>query len=185
MASSPCKALAVLLLCLVALPQCSDFRAVFNGKPGKPVAETKRKKKKHPSGYARGKGAGMFIWPFDGPVNSPYGERNGRPHDGIDIGGDEGDPIVASAAGEVVYEGKLGGYGNLIVVKHDSGYFTAYAHNDKNLVDTGDRVKQGQRIAKMGSTGNASGDHLHFEVRDDSGTYDPEDFLPEPQYSSK
>ena len=185
MASNPRKLIAVLLLCLVALPQCSDFRAVFNGKPGKQADKGSKKRKKHPSGYARGKAAGKFIWPFEGPVNSPYGQRNGRPHDGIDIGGDEGDPIVAAAAGEVVYEGTLGGYGNLIVIKHDGGYFTAYGHNDKNLVDKGDRVKQGERIAKMGSTGNASGDHLHFEIRDEDGTYDPEDFLPESRYTSK
>ena len=143
MASSPRKLIAILLFCLVALPQCSDFRAVFNGKPGKQAAKTNKKRKKYPSGYAKGKGAGQFVWPFDGPINSPYGNRNGRPHDGIDIGGDEGDAIVASASGEVVFEGKLGGYGNLIVVKHDNGYFTAYAHNEKNLVDKGDRVKQG------------------------------------------
>ncbi|MFO1463685.1 MAG: M23 family metallopeptidase [bacterium] len=185
MASSRRKLLTLTLLCLVALPRCGDFRAIFNGKPGKPVAQAKKKKNKHPSGYAKGKANGYFIWPVEGPVNSPYGERNGRPHDGIDIGGDEGDPVVAAAGGEVVYEGKLGGYGNLIVVKHDNGYFTAYGHNEKNLVDNGDRVKQGQRIAKLGSTGNASGDHLHFEIRDENGTYDPIDFLPERRYTAK
>jgi len=181
MASSRRKFLFVLLFCLAALPRCGHHHVAHNGRYSKTVA----KKQKHPSGSARGQAEGYFIWPFEGPINSPYGERNGRSHDGIDIGGDEGDSIVAAADGEVVYSDKLGGYGNLIVVKHPNGYFTAYAHNEKNLVDIGDRVKQGQRIAKMGRTGNATGNHLHFEVRDDSGIYDPTDFLPERSYAAK
>src|SRR5262249_43201125 len=184
MALSRRNTVALLLFCGLALPQCSDFRAVFNGNPKTPVAQAKKKKTPHHSGYAKGKGDGQFIWPLEGPINSPYGERHGRMHDGIDIGGDEGEPVVASAEGDVVYDGKLGGYGNLIVVKHTNGYFTAYAHNEKNLVDNGAHVKQGQVIAKVGRTGNASGDHLHFEIRDESGTYDPLDFLPAQEYSA-
>ncbi len=164
------------------LTNCGDFRAVFNGKPGQ-VAKKKSHKKKDPQ-LARKVGKSYFIWPLNGPVNSGYGMRHGRMHDGIDIDGEEGDPIAASAAGEVVYSGKLGGYGNLIVVKHNNGLFTAYAHNKKNLVDKGKRVKQGQVIGKVGSTGHATGDHLHFEIRDDAGTHDPLDFLPEHRYSA-
>lgn len=185
MASSPRKLLIGILFSILLLPGCGDFRAIFNGKPDHKVAQRKSKKPKKSSQQAAQLGKGKFIWPAEGPVNSPYGERNGRKHDGIDVGGDEGDPVIASAGGEVVFADKLGGYGNLIIVKHDDGFFTAYAHNEKNLVDKGDSVKQGQRIAKMGRTGNASGDHLHFEVRDESGTYDPEDFLPERRYTAK
>lgn len=181
MASSRRKILVFLTFCLVALPRCGHHHVAHNRKHSQSIA----KRAKHPPGYGVGKAVGYFIWPFEGPINSPYGERNGRSHDGIDIGGDEGDAIVAAAEGEVVYSDKLGGYGNLIVLKHPNGFFTAYAHNEKNLVDNGDHVKQGQRIAKLGRTGNATGDHLHFEVRDDSGIYDPLDFLPARSYTAK
>ena len=186
MASSPHKLLFIFFISLLLLPGCGDFRAIFNGKPDQQIAQRKKSKKprKAPE-YVLKQGQGKFLWPVEGPVNSPYGQRNGKMHDGIDLGGDEGDPIYAAAAGEVVYSEKLGGYGNLIVIKHEDGFFTAYAHNEKNLVDKGDSVKQGQSIAKLGRTGNASGDHLHFEIRDESGTYDPEDFLPERRYTAK
>lgn len=187
MASSPRKLLLLTCAILVLLPGCGDFRAIFNGKPDQRVAQKKPKNKKprQAPDYVLKQGKGKFLWPVDGVVNSPYGQRNGKMHDGIDLEGDKGDPIHASAAGEVVYSDKLGGYGNLIVLKHADGFFTAYAHNDKNLVDEGDSVKQGQAIAKLGRTGNASGDHLHFEIRDDGGTYDPELFLPETRYTAK
>jgi len=187
MVSSPRKYLFGVLISLLLLPGCGDFRAIFNGKPDQKVAQRKsnnKKPRKAPE-YVLRQGQGKFLWPVEGPVNSPYGQRNGKMHDGIDLGGDEGDPIYASAAGEVVYSDKLGGYGNLVILKHEDGFFTAYAHNDKNLVDKGDNVKQGERIAELGRTGNASGDHLHFEIRDDSGTYDPELFLPQARYTSK
>ncbi|HCU25469.1 MAG TPA: hypothetical protein DF383_10670 [Deltaproteobacteria bacterium] len=179
MALSRPKVLVLILLCLGLFPQCSS--RVSRGKPEASV--TQKKRVKRPSGYVRK--PGLFIWPSVGPINSPYGARHGRPHDGIDIGGDRGDPVIAAAGGEVVFEGRLGGYGKLIVIKHDNGYFTAYAHNQKNLVSKGKRVKQGQRIAKVGRSGNASGDHLHFEIRDEENTYDPEDFLPEKHYAGK
>ncbi|HKY64154.1 MAG TPA: M23 family metallopeptidase [bacterium] len=185
MASSPRKLVSLFLLSLLLLPGCGDFRAIFNGKPDQQVARRKNKKPRKPSPEVLQQARGKFLWPAEGPINSPYGPRSGKMHDGIDVGGDEGDPILAAAGGEVVYADRLGGYGNLIVVKHEDGFFTAYAHNEKNLVDKGDTVKQGQRIAKMGRTGNASGDHLHFEIRDESGTYDPEDFLPERRYTAK
>jgi lipoprotein NlpD len=169
---------------LASLPACSDFRAIFNGKPGGQVAKQGKEsdEKEHHQKPPQGS-QGYFTWPLQAPVSSLYGTRRGRFHDGIDIDGESGDPIVAAAAGRVVYSGKLGGYGRLIVIKHDNGYFTAYAHNENNAVKKGDEVSQGQLIGRVGATGSATGDHLHFEVRDKKGTYDPLDFLPQERYS--
>jgi hypothetical protein len=180
MAFRPRDIVIFFLSLALVLSACSDHRAVFKGKPRKIAQKQKKKKTAHakPARQYTGKiQPGDFIWPVDGPVNSSYGERWGRSHDGIDIGVDQGDPVSAAAGGKVVYSARLGGYGNLIVIQHPSGLFTAYAHNKKNLVRKGERVKQGQRIARLGRTGNATGDHLHFEIRDQAGTYDPVDFL--------
>jgi lipoprotein NlpD len=100
-------------------------------------------------------------------------------HDGIDIGAKEGTPIRAAAAGEVVYsDQRLSGYGKLIIIRHSSDMFTAYAHNQRNLVRKGGRVKAGAVIARVGRTGRASGPHLHFEVRRGSTPVDPLAYLP-------
>lgn len=103
----------------------------------------------------------VWLWPAYGPVIGPFTRLNR----GINISGHRGDPIYASAAGKVVYSGDgLHNYGNLIIIKHNSLFLTAYAHNDKNLVSEGEWVKPGQKIAEMGSTGT----HrvmIHFEIR--------------------
>lgn len=118
-------------------------------------------------------------WPLKGKVTSRFGRRHGRPHDGIDIGGKEGDPVYAAAAGEVVYaDNRLSGYGHLIIVRHSHDMFTAYAHNQRNLVKKGQRVKQGDSIARVGHTGRATGPHLHFEVRRGPTPVDPMAYLP-------
>src|SRR4030095_13288638 len=158
-----------ILLCLSTLSACSDFADIFRrqgkvyrkkpsqGQNGREVATKKNR---------RGHGQvvhGLFLWPVDGEVSSGFGMRDGRPHDGIDIRAENGTPIYASAAGEVVHSDSLSGYGNLILIRHRDNYFTAYAHNDKNLVKEGQRVEQGDLIARVGDTGNATGNHLHFE----------------------
>ncbi len=179
----PRAKIVILLLALSFVGYgCGGHRPTAKAKPERKVAKVKKKGKERR--YAK-VAPGTFVWPVEGPVNSPYGPRWGRQHDGIDIGGESGEPILASAAGEVVYSARLGGYGNLVVVQHPDGFFTAYAHNKKNLVDKGDRVKQGQLIAKMGRTGSATGDHLHFEIRDTRGTYNPEAMLSEKDYARK
>ena len=100
-------------------------------------------------------------------------------HDGIDIAAKAGTPIYAAAAGKVVYaDSRLTGYGNLIIIRHSSDMFTAYAHNRNNLVVVGQMVKQGQHIANVGATGRASGPHLHFEVRRGERAVDPLAYLP-------
>jgi murein DD-endopeptidase MepM/ murein hydrolase activator NlpD len=114
-----------------------------------------------------------FIWPVNGPVVSGYGMRWGRLHEGIDIAASTGTPIWAAAAGTVIYAGWLGGYGNLVVVDHANGLATAYAHASAILVAVGQQVAQGETVALVGSTGNSSGPHLHFEVRVNGVAVDP------------
>ncbi|MBN1283474.1 MAG: peptidoglycan DD-metalloendopeptidase family protein [Proteobacteria bacterium] len=121
---------------------------------------------------------GRFIWPVDGKLTSPFGYRDGRRHDGIDIGAKTGRPIKASAAGKVVFAGSMRGYGNLILLRHKDNMFTAYAHNSVNKVKKGQVVKQGDVIGKVGRTGRASGPHLHFEIRHGQTARNPLFFLP-------
>jgi len=112
---------------------------------------------------------GNFIWPVRGRITSPYGMRvvSGRKdfHAGIDIGGPTGTNIVAAESGRISYTGYMRGYGNVIILSHERGYSTVYGHNSVNLVKKGQYVKKGSIIGKVGRTGNASGSHLHFEIR--------------------
>lgn len=120
---------------------------------------------------------GQFIWPVNGPVVSPYGQRWGRLHSGIDISAPAGTPIAASGSGQVVFSGVMSGYGNLVVVQHAGGISTAYAHNSSNAVSVGQAVAQGQTIAYVGCTGHCFGDHVHFEVRVNGSPVDPGAYL--------
>jgi lipoprotein NlpD len=124
--------------------------------------------------------AGMqFIWPIEGGVvTSPFGTRRGRPHDGLDISAHSGTPIHAAADGKVIFAKRFAGYGNLVVVKHRKNYFTAYAHAANILVSAGNKVKQGQQIATVGSTGHSTGPHVHFEIRKKTDPMDPMGILP-------
>lgn len=126
-----------------------------------------------------GQGKVKLNWPASGRLSSRFGPRKKRMHDGIDIAAKEGSPVIAAASGVVVYaDSKLTGYGNLIIIRHTSDMFTAYAHNQKNLVKRGEKVKVGQKIAYVGRTGRASGSHLHFEVRRGETAVDPLAYLP-------
>jgi murein DD-endopeptidase MepM/ murein hydrolase activator NlpD len=117
--------------------------------------------------------AAGLIWPVDGVVVSGFGMRWGRMHEGIDIAASSGTPIRAAAAGTVIHAGWLGGYGNLVVVDHGNGLATAYAHASAILVGVGQQVTQGETVSLVGSTGNSSGPHLHFEVRVNGAAVDP------------
>ena len=121
--------------------------------------------------------AAGFIWPCDGVVVSGFGMRWGRMHEGIDIGCAYGTPNRAAASGTVIYAGSLGGYGNLVVVDHGNGLSTAYAHASSILVSVGQSVSQGHTVSLVGSTGNSSGPHLHFEVRVNGVAVDPLPYL--------
>ena len=105
-----------------------------------------------------------YIWPAQGVLTSGYGWRWGRLHSGIDIAAPIGTPIFAAAAGKVVGAGWHSGYGNVVKLEHLDGSFTLYAHTSKILVEPGQQVNQGEEIAEIGSTGNSTGPHLHFEI---------------------
>jgi len=121
--------------------------------------------------------ASGLIWPVNGPVVSGFGMRWGRMHEGIDIAAASGTPVHAAAAGTVIHAGWLGGYGNLVVVDHGNGLSTAYAHASAILVGVGQHVSQGQTVSLVGSTGHATGPHLHFEVRVNGSAVDPLAYL--------
>ncbi len=121
--------------------------------------------------------ASGFIWPLNGVLTSGYGQRWGRLHAGIDIGVGFGTSIAAVAAGTVVYSGWLGGYGNLVVVDHGNGLSTAYAHQQRIYAARGQNVAQGEALGEVGSTGNSTGPHLHFEVRINGAAVDPLGYL--------
>ncbi len=129
---------------------------------------------------SEGVAAPRFRWPVVvGTLSSGFGPRGGRPHKGVDIAAPPGTPIFAAAAGKVVYsDDKQRGYGNLVILRHAGGYVTVYAHNRRNLVDVGDQVRQGSRIAEVGSTGRSTGPHLHFEIRVEGKAIDPLIHLP-------
>mgnify|MGYP000120539400 CR=1 FL=1 len=118
-----------------------------------------------------------WLWPTKGRVikNFSVGEQGNK---GIDIAGQRGQSIVSTAGGTVVYSGNaLRGYGNLVIVKHNDNYLSAYAHNDRLLVSEGQSVKPGQKIATMGSSGTNSV-RLHFEIRYQGKSVNPKRYLP-------
>jgi len=121
-----------------------------------------------------------YIWPTRGVLTSGYGWRWGRMHRGIDIAAAIGTPIMAAGSGQVLSAGwNSGGYGNLVKLKHPDGSVTLYAHNTKIFVRKGQRVRQGQQIATMGSTGRSTGPHLHFEIHPQGqGAVNPMAYLP-------
>lgn len=116
---------------------------------------------------------GYFTRPAEGVLTSGYGARWGRSHTGIDIGADMGADVCAADGGIVAYAAVCGGYGNYIIIDHQNGFQTAYGHLSEILVSDGELVKQGQRIGKVGSTGNSTGPHLHFEVKANDTFQDP------------
>ncbi len=115
-----------------------------------------------------------WVWPADGPITHGYGKGN----KGINIGGSTGQPIRATAEGQVVYSGSgLSGYGKLIILRHSKDYLSAYAHNHAVHVNEGDSVAAGQHISDMGHTGTDRV-MLHFELRKRGQPLNPEDYLP-------
>ncbi|HEX6850793.1 MAG TPA: M23 family metallopeptidase [Candidatus Polarisedimenticolaceae bacterium] len=131
-------------------------------------------------------GPNGYVWPIAGEVIAPYGQRRRRNvHRGIDIRGGRGDRVLAARAGRVVFAGQQRGYGRVVVVDHGDGEQTVYAHNSKNLVAAGDVVERGAEIALVGRSGNATTEHVHFEVRRGGVTVDPLPFLPDPALEAK
>lgn len=118
---------------------------------------------------------GEWLWPSSGKLLAPFNEASNK---GIDLAGKVGDPVQAAAGGKVVYAGAgLRGYGNLVIIKHDATYLTAYAHNSKILVKEGQSVNRGMKIAEIGSS-DADQPKLHFEIRKQGKPVDPLAYLP-------
>lgn len=124
----------------------------------------------------------LFLWPVQGTITSPFGYRyifgETNFHRGLDIAAPMGTAINAAADGTVTFAGVRGTYGNLVVITHDNGFVTYYAHCSKILVEVGDEVTQGTPVAAVGSTGRSTGPHCHFEVRYENEPIDPLFYLP-------
>jgi murein DD-endopeptidase MepM/ murein hydrolase activator NlpD len=110
------------------------------------------------------------IWPVRGWVTTGFGYRRSpftgqrQLHEGLDIAAAAGTPIVSPANGTVLFSGHMAGWGNVLILNHEYGYRTFYAHNSRNAVSPGEKVKRGEVIAHVGSTGQSTGPHLHYEI---------------------
>ena len=133
-----------------------------------------------PTNAATKNRSAKFLWPVKGTVISGFGNLGkGRKNDGINIKAALGTAVVAADAGTIAYAGnELKGFGNLILIKHTDGWITAYAHNDRMFVKKGQKVKRGEKIATVGSTGSVTSPQLHFEVRTGKKAVNPRTYLP-------
>ena len=119
----------------------------------------------------------VFSAPVMAPVSSPFGERWGREHKGVDFAANYGDDVCASAGGKVIFSGFEESFGNLIIIEHENGFESYYAHMSERISLEGEVVSKGQVIGKVGSTGNSTGPHLHFEIRKDNGAQNPLEYI--------
>lgn len=124
-------------------------------------------------------------WPTQGDISSefgyrrsPFGGSGSSFHEGIDIANNSGVTVVAAADGTVIFAGWKGAYGKMLEIDHGYGFKTIYGHNSALLVEEGDKVKKGEEIARMGNTGRSTGPHLHFVVKKDGESQDPQIYLP-------
>lgn len=146
-----------------------------NKKKTPAVSSKKRASLPKPAPLSKGK----FAWPVKGKIISSYGPHGkGKFNDGINISAKKGQTVVAAQNGVVAYAGNgLKGFGYLLLIKHDKGWVTAYAHNEKLLVSKGQKVKKGQAVAKAGATGNVHAPQVHFEIRQGVKSLDPKKYL--------
>ena len=123
------------------------------------------------------RGSGRLIYPVNGTFTSPFGQRWGRLHAGIDVAAPNGTPIRAADSGRVVLLGFTGGYGNYTCIQHSASMSSCYAHQSSYATSQGANVSKGQVIGRVGNTGNSTGDHVHFEVRINGSPVDPMGYL--------
>lgn len=124
-----------------------------------------------------GIGTGKFVRPASGEVSSNFGQRWGKNHNGTDFLGNIGDPVSAADSGTVSFSGEADGFGTLIIIDHKNGFETYYGHLSKSFVSEGDKVEPGEIIGEIGSSGNSTGPHLHFEIRKHKIPVNPISFL--------
>ncbi|HEY2748179.1 MAG TPA: M23 family metallopeptidase [Polyangia bacterium] len=159
------------LALVVALAGCATASV-----DDQPAASTIRELTETPSDASAGCAA--MLWPVDGTLSSPFGRRDGRAHEGIDLAVAEDTPVRAACDGVVAYAGDgMRGYGNVVILQHGGALATVYAHNRALAVRVGETVARGQIIARSGQTGHATAPHLHFEVRKGSIARDPLGYL--------
>jgi murein DD-endopeptidase MepM/ murein hydrolase activator NlpD len=133
--------------------------------------------------YEKNAQSHSLLFPVKGEISSPFGMREDpidkeeRFHYGMDIAAPCKSEIVAAESGRIVYSGSKGNFGNMVVIDHENGYKTLYAHNSKNLVEEGEKVKKGEPIALVGDSGRSTGPHLHFEVRRNGQSINPASYL--------
>ena len=148
----------------------SRTRAAPTGTPGAKTRITRR-----PPAKPRKQG---FAWPVKGKITARFDSRHDSLNDGIDIAAASGTPVRATLAGQVIYSNHLRGYGNLIIVRHRGGFASVYAHNRKNYVRQGHKVRRRQVIAEVGATGRVTTPLLHFEIRRNNVARNPLSYLP-------
>lgn len=119
-----------------------------------------------------------YVWPVHGRISSRFGQRGGRLHAGLDIAAPTGTPIIATRGGTVITTGSVDSYGLRVYINHGGSTVTRYAHMSKITVRRGMRISRGDEIGKVGSTGNSTGPHLHFELRRGGSPKDPELYMP-------
>jgi murein DD-endopeptidase MepM/ murein hydrolase activator NlpD len=148
-----------------------------------PVVEKPAAPRRTPARATRSRprpAAPSWVSPLRAPLVSPYGMRWGRMHEGIDLAAPSGTPVRAIGSGTVLGAGYLGsenGYGIIVLVRHRNGLVSAYAHLSRAAVRAGERVKAGEVIGRVGSTGHSTGPHLHFEIRNGSARLNPARWL--------
>ncbi|HGT9293341.1 TPA: peptidoglycan DD-metalloendopeptidase family protein, partial [Neisseria meningitidis] len=162
-----------------AVPAAAQPPVQSAPQPAAPAAENKAVPAPAPQSPAASpsgtRSVGGIVWqrPTQGKVVADFGGNN----KGVDIAGNAGQPVLAAADGKVVYAGSgLRGYGNLVIIQHNSSFLTAYGHNQKLLVGEGQQVKRGQQVALMGNT-DASRTQLHFEVRQNGKPVNPNSYI--------
>lgn len=181
--------LVVLAAAFFAIPQqnlSAQSRAAVLVEPAVPVDKTREEQALLSTIRTQDKLATKpSIWPVTGEVTSGFGwrsspwesESGNEMHPGLDIANSMDTPIVATADGVVVQSGWAGGYGNLVQIDHGNGMASLYGHNARLAVNVGDKVKKGQVISYMGSTGRSTGPHVHYEIRVNGSPVDPISFM--------
>jgi lipoprotein NlpD len=123
--------------------------------------------------------AGRFLWPLHGETLRRFGGKNGSTSKGMELAAAANTPVVAAAAGRVIYSGDgIRSYGNLIILKHDESFFTVYGYNERNLVQAGSFVSKGEKIALVGTPPEGGRARLYFELRYGKEAVDPTIYLP-------
>ena len=164
---------------IYALPQENPLNAISRGEQAASTAVITRRNEPA-AGPRRDVQPPFLAWPADGPLESLFGARWGRQHEGLDVDGETGDAVVAAERGVVVLAEPDGGYGLTVEIAHGgrfAGLLSRYSHLSAAVVEPGDRVARGDPLGRIGTSGYVTGSHLHFEVHDSDGPLDPLDLL--------